>query len=236
MTKKILFSSLLLSLPLFAVENMNDFSKHSYGKNNFTLNLIPGSSGATKNGTSYIDPMNTFGLELHSKASLKQYHYKVGEIFWEGGGKIYLLKDKDGTEYVYSSLEVDFGYTTNLSIFTFGTDIGISGDWTNTTLLNEDKDLLDNNVNTDNTNNEVYLYGEGFIGMDILEKWSLGGVLRYSAFRDNGENYSKYKISMPIMYKNTLNSAVTFTPSYEKNKMTNIETYQLTIGFSWLYQ
>jgi len=221
----ILISATLLSSSLFAVENVNDFKLHSYGKQNVTVNFMPGFSSVEGKDRTIVDPMNSFGVEVYSKASLKQYHYKVGEFFWEGGGSFYYTKDKIGGDYEKLNLELDIGYSTNIKGFLLlGADIGLNGEWT-TGNINYSVDTV--------SENELYFYGEVFTGLNF-KSFSISPKYRVSAYSENSKINLKHKGSLCLQYNVDRNAAINFTPSVEYDDRTENSEYKATIGFSWL--
>jgi len=194
---------------------------------NVTINVLPGLSTTTKDSTTVIDNLNTFGIEIHSKASLKQYHYKKGEFFWEGGGQFLISKDIQGTDLELFSIESDMGYSTNIhENFLLATDIGLNGEWLNYTPTGQEKQ----------TNKELYVYGEIVAGFDFQKKYSILSIYRHSLFKELGKNYFKSEISLPIQYNVDRDTAINIIPSYEHNNLYNMDTYKIMIGFSWLYR
>lgn len=252
--KKYLLASIAgLSLisNLYGIDNWNDSKKHSYGRNNISVKLFPGLSQTEikeSSGTSKIKAFKKFGIGLHSKAAIKEIHYKEGEFFWEGtvNYQIYNYYPGGGSSKSdINDLYVDLGtgYNTNIGNIILEGSGGIGY-----IHRSEQVDQTTSTVLTTTTPTTKYetkgplIYGEIGVGLDY-RKWSIGAIGRvsYLDFDINGQSNKALKtdIKIPIQKNVDQNTAVIYTPSISKIKSSNgnyEETeIKMIITFSWIY-
>jgi len=233
--KKIILSAiatLTLSSSLFAVDNINDIKPLSYGQNNITVNFLLGSQYEEQNSQTLVDPGSTFGVGIHSKASLKEIHYKVADIYWEGGGEYSYQKYKNNDEIQNLYFDLDLGVASHVSNLLYSANAGVAWTWKNTTYALEN---IPATGETDDTYSKMSVFGEGTLAYDF-GKYSLGTTYRVSMYNEEGSFHLIHKIKLPLQYNVDRFTAVTLTPSYEYDIDTDHKKYWFTFGFSWLYK
>ena len=239
--KKILIPLLLISSFANAIENLNDIKPHSYGRNNLTLNVLPGtiSSNIESNqGSVSLSPLKGYGFGIHSKASIKEYHYKKSEFFWAGGVdfKIYksnILNQNTSIEFQDISGNVEFGYSTHINKLLMSSSIGGVYSYAG---------FSQNSSNS--SFSSISEYGEVSVGYDF-DKWILGGIYNISnnSLNTGYKGYLKplniirHTLSIPIQKNLDRNTAIIFKPSFSYGKDNSFieKEAKFTIGFSWLY-
>lgn len=229
--KKIILGAFLIVASANAIENWNDIKPHDYGKENLTVNLVPGIYKMnSSNKGAVVSPFNGLELGIHSKASLKEYFYKKGEIFWAGGVNIAAYKPdiSNISDMKIVNGNIEIGYSTNIynNILLSVSSGGI--------LKNSNKNAISNTISV----NQYGGYIEGAAGINI-KKWTLGGIYKLSYLKEKNSNNVSGDIRIPIQHNVDIDTAMVFTPEYTYTKnltgSSNYKEYKFTIGFSWLY-
>jgi len=225
----------LLAVSLFAIDNINDIKPHSYGVQNLTIDLLPGTYNEKIKGKSTVDPMNKFGLIIHSKASLKEFYYKKAEIFWGGSGGYSYLRDKFDNDIQNLDIETNIGLSTNFLNLIYAVDMGVHGKWITTTGKTT-ADSFDLTTKEDsNTIGKIYFYGEGAIAKDF-GGFAIASIYRISTYNENAQLNFRNKISLQYQSNVDRSTAFNITPSYQYDRNKKESIYQVLIGFSWLYR
>jgi len=241
--KRILLSLVTIVSMSQAIENWNDIKPHSYGRNNLTINILPGTlQNEIESGSDSVkrSVFKTFGIGIHSKASLKEFHYKQADFFWAGGvdWKLYKQEDLNGGDTEYSDLDanIEFGLALNLGNLIYS---GVLGGRYNYSDPTSDSDTAE-------STGTPFIYGEAALAYDF-RTWTIGGIYKieqgsYSeGYRGISQDIDviKQTITIPLQYNVDRNTAVAFTPSYsvtdDRDSTLKETEYKFIIGFTWLY-
>lgn len=249
MNKALLLLLTIVSLSQ-AIENWNDIKPHSYGVNNITINILPGSQtlklDTDNQGSADTPLMSGFGIGIHSKASLKQYHYKQAEFFWAGGVDLNIISQSilntlDSNSLQDMNFNLEFGFSSHIENLIFSTSIG--GKWNYLTYTNP----VISTIEQETTNLQGIIgYGEVALGYNF-KPWTVGGIynLGIGNYEKGYLGYSKdinliiQKVSIPFQKNVDKNTAFIITPSYSistnKDRSFTFREAKIIISFSWLY-
>lgn len=227
----------------YAIDNFNDIKPHSYGLNNLSIGVTPGVYSSISDSDNYKDSYgNGVGLLLHSKSSLKQYHYKRGEWFWDGGVSAYLIKnkytDKPNTNNLDLNIFSGIGLSSNYKKLINAVSMGLGYRH----ISNEDSNKNDGSSDTFGS---AYLYGEYAIGSnfkDIPIGIIYKAMIMEGDANQNNQDKSDFifeqRLRMPIQVNKNRDHAITYTPEIRFIKHGNYKEANilLTIGLSWIYR
>jgi len=238
--KKILLSLVTLVSLSQAIENWNDIKPHSYGRNNLTVNILPGTLSqdiTSPNGDITRDFAKTFGIGIHSKASLKEYHYKQADFFWAGGFDFNFYKSDIIDSKTTSDIEelkgnLEFGLASHIDNLIYSTSLG--GTYT---YFGSSEDTID-------STNSYSFYGEIALGHNI-NNFSYGLIYKLELEKhdtgyfgyENTLNLLKNTITIPLQKNLDKNTAISFTPSYSFATDGSFKQNEVKfiVQFSWLY-
>ena len=246
----------LIPFTVFAIDNMNDVKPHSYGLQNITINLTPvfSRTSAEYSPGEVSDKVGigrSFGFGIHSKASLKEYHYKKAEIFWEGSSTLLYGKDNNGEDLLDVYGDMALGFSSNAGSLVLAGTIGIAGYWNEAyytipkTVTSEISvpgttsglavDTIEPDFFVSGTKKGVIGYSEQAIGINTTN-YSILFIHRFSIYNYNHGIRTKNWLSVPISFNDGRNSATIITPSYRRDNYTGEEQLWLTLSFSWIYR
>jgi len=239
--KKILLSLVTLVSLSQAIENWNDIKPHSYGRNNLTVNVLPGTlvqDITTPNGDITRDFAKTFGIGIHSKASLKEYHYKKADFFWAGGFDFNFYQSNIIGSTTTSDIQelkgnLEFGLASHIGNLIYSGSVG--GTYT---YFGSTADTTSSSHNSYSGYGEVALahntrlFTYGVIYRLELEKHDTG----YFGY-PNTLNLLKNTITVPLQKNLDRNTAISFTPSYSFATDGSFKQNEakFIFQFSWLY-
>lgn len=233
---KILVLIIGLFLNAFAIDNWNDIKPDSYGKNNFSVSFLTGlNSNEYAIHSDYVkDSWNTYGVKLHSKASLKEIHYKAADIFWTGEvtyAKItqqsFLTNETIDNDSLSGNIGI--GVASNLSDFIIHS-VSIGGGWSYNSFENS-------------SSSSPYAFTEAALAVNF-PKLTMGAIYRismksYDNFYDSQSKIDalEFKLSIPIQYNVTSKTAFIVTPIIINTVDTGVALKEsmVTFGFSWIY-
>lgn len=233
---KILVLIIGLFLNVFAIDNWNDIKLESYGKNNFSVSFLTGlNNNDYAVHSEYVkDDWNSYGIKLHSKASLKEIHYKAADIFWTGEVTYVKVTQKSflNDETIDNnslSGNIGIGIASNLSKFVIYSG-SVGGGW---------------NYNSfeDSSSSAPFLFTEVALALNFTDL-TIGSIYRistktYDTFYglDSKIDGLEFKLSIPIQYNVTSKTAFIVTPIIINTVDTGVALKEsmVTVGFSWIY-
>ena len=248
---KLLLAGCILSSSLMAIENVNDIKTHNYGGNNLTINILPGSDFTTKtidNVKTDNEYANAFGIGIYSKSSLKEYYYKGGEWFWDGGVSYFLFNSKNvdnsASEQNRVNAHSGIGFTTNVNE-TFLTSLGsgIGYKYISTKDSNTTSSILSSSKKNTSFSNP-YVYGEAAMAIDTFD-YSVGLIYKLSLMSIEKGYYGsptknvlyEHSLRMPIQFNSGSDNSFVITPTVNvtHSRYFNENNIMLMFGYSWKY-
>lgn len=218
---------------LQATPNLYETSPETYNRQVFSFGLSSNSETVTINDKDedLVDLGGNLGIVLSNKATIKNFDYRAGEIYWRGLGAYNM--EFSGKYYTFD-LELATGLNYNLHAMFTNLDFGGRYKY----ITSESTNVLEKTNHDSNT--EIFI--SGTIGFPVTKHFNFGASFEYASGKgslaDIDMSYTKNTFSTPITYKAYKDISMNFIPSYSKKTYENNtegEEIKLMVLASWTY-
>lgn len=218
---------------LQATPNLYETSPETYNKQVFSFGLSSNSEAVTINGKDedIVDLGGNLGIVLSNKATIKNFDYRSGELYWRGLGAYNM--EFSGEWYTFD-LELATGLNYKLPLIFTNLDFGGRYKY----ITSESNNALEETSHDSNT--EFFI--SGTIGFPITNHFNAGASLEYASGKGSlagvDMTYTKNTFSIPVTYKAYKDISVNFIPSYSKKTYENDiegEEIKAMLVASWAY-